>query len=596
MKVKNISPYFVFLFLGIFSQIHAQNSITFQVDMSYQIEKGVFNKNKEYRNELETQTLAIVEATEGFENYGIEVQNLSNNALVDFIAANKDVLDSINKVTQGLDAAVDGRRTLSEIDEDIKAQKELLQQATAEEASAILDLIDVLNKEREAFERKRKSGKKVQENLKGTTGFIEEQISKYEKLIKSTARTSEEYEEFSKKIKALREELFNLNSAFELVDGKNSKVDFKINLQLAGKNARKNFLKNLKEEIKKDEELKKSLQSNIDKALAELDRFNEARLNGEKIYNDYVKEQAQEQRDFRARIAGELFGTFANYYNLDLRAFQDLLEGKTFLETDYAATVNSIVDSVYAGKFQKYEQDLQKNQERLDAVLNDENASDKKKEQARIEFDRKEKELNIKKAKAQRDALLFQIAIDTAQTIAKILLNAAALSSNPITAALAANAYAQAGIAAGFGIAQAAIVSRQALPEFFLGKDRFNNFEGWGTVGEKRKEVIIGGDGSIEVTPNKKTPRFINRDDIIVPSLSQFNRQIQQPNSDLSKTLATRLGKDTKERLSLFQTSPAFDQRSMQNMMEKVMSKYMSKPFNINNNVTIKQKRTKFHV
>src|SRR5579859_4762759 len=75
----------------------------------------------------------------------------------------------------------------------------------------------------------------------------------------------------------------------------------------------------------------------------------------------------------------------------------------------------------------------------------------------------------IKQAKFEKAASVINIAIATSEAVAKILLEAAILSSNPLTAALAPQAYVQAGIAAAVGAAQLAAVIAKPIPTFARG-------------------------------------------------------------------------------------------------------------------------------
>jgi len=66
---------------------------------------------------------------------------------------------------------------------------------------------------------------------------------------------------------------------------------------------------------------------------------------------------------------------------------------------------------------------------------------------------------------AERAAAIFNIVISLAKAIAEIQAQAAVLASNPVTAALAGNAYAQIGIAAAGAALQTASVLAKPLPE-----------------------------------------------------------------------------------------------------------------------------------
>ena len=84
--------------------------------------------------------------------------------------------------------------------------------------------------------------------------------------------------------------------------------------------------------------------------------------------------------------------------------------------------------------------------------------------------------------------------------MATALLNAAALASNPFTAAFAPNAYAQAGIAASVGVAQAALVNSRPIPQFEEGG--VMPYTGRAIFSEAGIELMITPEGKLLLTGN----------------------------------------------------------------------------------------------
>src|SRR5690606_39077101 len=99
---------------------------------------------------------------------------------------------------------------------------------------------------------------------------------------------------------------------------------------------------------------------------------------------------SKEEAEKRGEIFSVLFGSFANIYGLDLTLFEKLISKEKAALQDYSNFAISTLAAFYDGKFAKYEEDANRNRMTLDAVMNDNNASDKKKEQAQKEFDKKE--------------------------------------------------------------------------------------------------------------------------------------------------------------------------------------------------------------
>ena len=216
------------------------------------------------------------------------------------------------------------------------------------------------------------------------------------------------------------------------------------------------------------------------------------------VENTYgkINKEAISSAETQKEIFKGIFDTFSQYYGIDMTAFQKLLQGKEASLDDYASAAKSIAQALTESQIIKYENERVANQEKLDAILANETYTAEQKTEAQERFAKEEKRIRIKQAKAERDAVLIQIAIDTAAAVAKALLNAAALSSNPFTAALAPNAYAQAALAATVGVVQAGFVLAQPLPRFFKGtKDAP---EGLAWTDEKGAEIHTDKKGNIK--------------------------------------------------------------------------------------------------
>lgn len=91
------------------------------------------------------------------------------------------------------------------------------------------------------------------------------------------------------------------------------------------------------------------------------------------------------------------------------------------------------------------------------------NAEKKKKIEQKFAIE--QAKIKRQQAIAEKASALFGIGIQLAQTIQKITAEAAVLSSNPVTAALAGNAYAQLGVAIASAALQAGVVAAKPLPE-----------------------------------------------------------------------------------------------------------------------------------
>lgn len=248
---------------------------------------------------------------------------------------------------------------------------------------------------------------------------------------------------------------------------------------------------------------------------------------------DQVKEEAKISAEELKNIYNGVFSTFSNYYGIDTTAFENLLSGKEASLQEYADLAKSISGSILDTRLIGYENEIAANQEKLDAILADESRTEAQKADAQKRFALEEKKLRLEQAKAERENTLIQIAVDTAAAVAKVLAQTGILAPATIPTILA------------LGAAQAAFVAAQPLPQFFKGKKITDNFEGLATWGEKRREVLVDKNGNVSVSPNKTTPLYVNRDDIIAPSISNFNKQLKDPDSDIAKRLSKKLDIDT---------------------------------------------------
>lgn len=229
----------------------------------------------------------------------------------------------------------------------------------------------------------------------------------------------------------------------------------------------------------------------------------------QKIAEKYklITKEAKLSADQQREIFDQLFSTFSNYYGLDLTAFSKLIGGKEATLEDYANFAKSVSSSILESRLIRYENEIVANQERLDAILNDDQASEEKKRQAQIEADKKERQIRTRQAKAERTNTLIQIGIDTAAAIAKTIAALGIPAALPFI-----------GIAAGLGAAQAAFVASQPLPRFERGTK--NAPEGLAVVDEKGPELHLDKKGKVKSfgTYDGATVRYLERGDQIIPA------------------------------------------------------------------------------
>lgn len=133
----------------------------------------------------------------------------------------------------------------------------------------------------------------------------------------------------------------------------------------------------------------------------------------------------------------------------------------------------------------------------------------------------KERNAEIQKARFEKAQAIFNIILNTAQAIIKVLPNFLLVA--PIAA---------------FGAAQLAIVASTPIPRYKTGKNIKDNYEGLAIVGDGGKsEVIQRENGTIELTPANDTLTHIGKNDIIYPNKEAWLQTFLKAANNDSKPL-----------------------------------------------------------
>ncbi|MEM7485034.1 MAG: hypothetical protein AAF348_07480 [Bacteroidota bacterium] len=322
------------------------------------------------------------------------------------------------------------------------------------------------------------------------------------------------------------------------------------------------------------ERVREALKKTLESAGLEITSLSPDDINADLIKRgeglEKLKNDTKISSDELKEIYNGLFTTFANFYQLDLNAFENLLAGKEVSFNDYANFAASLGESILQGQLIRYENEITANQEKLNAILDSDEATDKQKIAAQKKFDEQQRQIRIRQAQAERTATLIQIGIDTAAAIAKVLAQTGVVAPTLIP------------VIAAIGAAQAAFVASQPLPQFFQGKNAMDSYEGPATWGERRKEVKIGSDGNIEVSPNRTTPLYVKKDDIITPSIEDFQRHMNRPSSEVFKRVSRSLQNESDSRTGfVIMNSSNIDTTKLEKTMERVMRKYANRPVNV---------------
>ena len=281
---------------------------------------------------------------------------------------------------------------------------------------------------------------------------------------------------------------------------------------------------------------------------------------------------------------------FAEKY-IDLN--EDIKEKQSQIYEGIGDVVGETLNSILEIQLNKLDEQSEANDEYYERLLDRENLTDEERDRIEKQRDEKDKQLRKKRQKIEKQQFLLGqlsevafVTIDMFKAIAAIKAQAAILAANPVTAALAPLALSQIPlVTASSGISIAGILA-QSLPAFFKGKSPSDNYEGWATVNELpgQKEIKIDEHGGI--TPYKAGMQldYVKSSDIIVPSMSTFNREIKNPDSDIFKRLSQRVEVETSDRVSMFNVSSQMDISPLKGMIESEIRRGFKNARIINNN------------
>jgi hypothetical protein len=437
-------------------------------------------------------------------------------------------------------------RLVADINNELEKYNSKLQEgafSTREEAKAIQDKISELEKERDAILGSEKARDNHNQALKGTIDFYSQLIKKQEGLRDETAKTPEEY-------KKLQREIDITKSKIEALQGVFDEVDFVYKPQPGDLEEIQGIYDALEAETK-----------DLDLAF-DVDQF----LNTEGIQIGMKALAAKLGVNLE-----ELNKEFTSLYEEDYKSF--LKYAKLKEEVDQIAKdqqVDNLFSSLDLGETlaasffeldtKRIDERQQRNEDAYNVIANSATSTEEQKDAAAKKYDQEQKKLEKEKADRQKKLFLIQQVIELGRIyIQAAVASAAALAPPPIGLGPALGAALIPGIQTNAGIA-AGIVLAQAIPQFFKGKNAMDSYEGIGTWGERGREVNVDAFGNTEVSPNKTTPRYINKSDIIVPSISQFQQQLKDPSSDVFKRVSRKIGSDTTERNNMIVvSSPAID-------------------------------------
>ncbi|AGO47386.1 phage tail tape measure protein [Cellulophaga phage phi19:1] len=520
-----------------------------------------------HRDSLQEQALEIVNTTGMFEDYRVQIQSATNEDLEAFIQKNKDVvksLDEINDAFENLD--------IKSIDALNAKLSDLNKRRNAIDTTKDRDEFDQLTKEinntqKELDKLLGKSGVTQKAIIQGSVAAYQDLISKLTELRDGTATTTEEWKKFDDQIAQTERKIKQLTEgadALAKVEGfepSYSAQDFTQGLGYKDPaEVQRGITNKIAEEKEKERAILKSINDGI---LADYDGFTKEEVR-------ILEDSLSVQRDLRQDQE---------------EAIKDLVVGG--------------LDTVFQARIDNIDKELDANQNRLDTILNSEKSSTEQKEIAQSKFDKEEAKLLKEKEKREKQAFLVsqgialaEIAINLARTISAITLMAALLPANALTLGAAGAAYIAANvpIAVGTAALQAGLVIAQTIPAFKYGKGVNDSYEGLALLNDGGKdEVRVNEHGQSEVLKGRNIIAPVAKNDMIIPSVSTFNRQIKDPSSDLYQRVSSKLNADTTQRQNMVVVNTKTDTKGIESAIASAFAKQKRPVYN--NKVIIKQPR-----
>ena len=443
------------------------------------------------------------------------------------IKANQDVINSVSGVTAAqekqnkIDAAAEDaavekilivrqlKKELSDLQEKLKGLTKNgynnLTKAQADTIVSTRSLIAEKKKELDAITGvTNANSKKVKglEALEGSVGFYEKYITQLKKEQSALATTSEQYNDYAKSIQRVQDAINAIKDADGISDA----------LELA---QLYDHPKKLGEEIA--QQLTEGINSGLDRlssttgiGVQELfEEFNDLYewdyLNFLKFSKKKIEQSGLEEGKKR----------------------EALIEGLE-IAGRYIDEISNLTSVFYDRKIQKYDDDIQKNNDYYAVLLDNENLSEEQRSALEAERERKNAELEKKKraeqrkqAKLNKAFAALNIIVETSVAIVK------SIAASPLTGGLPFSA-----IAASLGAIQLAAVLAQPIPKYKHGRsggDAEFAYVGDGGV----SEIIARAGGGYEITPNRETLTYLNKGDSVLPDASKFLQE-QAYNMSLS--------------------------------------------------------------
>lgn len=261
---------------------------------------------------------------------------------------------------------------------------------------------------------------------------------------------------------------------------------------------------------------------------------------GEKILN-FKKEKAAKEKEINDDLdkikADEVQGLEDGISKL-ASSFQGLLDAQFAARRQQLEDEMALIDERTQKEIDAVTQSIANEDERQKRIREIQERGDQQKKVAEA----KEKKLEAEKAKRAKAVAVFGIVLDLASTLAKIALNVAALSSNPLTKGYVPIALAQIPLAIAASALQIATINSTPPPKFQVGVKDFKG--GKAILGDAyRSELVEDPSGKMWVTPAAPTEYTLEKGtNVYADARKELSRRVEEnlvTNTTENKTVET---------------------------------------------------------
>lgn len=448
------------------------------------------------------------------------------------LAKLRDRLEALRKEREGVDYVQD-RQRINELNGEIAKTEELIAKLTGTY----------------------KANSDAQKGLAeaGTEKFLEDLKRTLEALIERSIVGSDEWFEYKNALDGVNESIKNLRAEAALLSGDLSSLDF-INV----------------DDLNFADEIDNFLNTEgLDVILG--DFANRFKLNKAEIIAEYKS------------LYGEDFTKFKEYEENKLKVVQLIEQQKLELRQRTLDLADALSQAFLEIQLQRLDEEKEQQEEVFNSVVNNKDSSEEQIALAEKKREENEKRIEKERQKRENQAFLFRQALSVADIlIADALARANAVASTAaiipyIPFGAAALATLQALISTNTALAIGAVLAQSVPKFFFMGKGLGDNYQGPAIWGELQREVKVGKDGSLEVSPDGASPTYVKSSDMILKSMSDFRKQMGNSNSEVYRRVSRGMDRRNTENIRVLASTGALDISGLDATVERAILRGMSK-------------------